>query len=202
MKVLFLADNTPTIEMYQPIISQLKCDALIIKTDCSIIKKEKPNVIVMAREETTPEEHRIVDSGVPTLLIPHGMLMPEVTKKLWGNGNKTTHYKRLFLQAYYKVKHGETPLRLLKTGLFRIRNDYKNGVLSKYSGFTKIAVYGEAMKDTLIKYDVKPENIVVTGNPKFDKYYGKIRRNNGYVLLLTEYFVEFGYWTPKQRKEY
>lgn len=201
MKVLFLADNAPVVEMYKPIIEKLPCKSVVVKTSLEAVERGKPDVVVMAREETTLVEHKIVSSGIPTLLVPHGMLWGD-HRKLWGS-NKLVRRWRLAVQAYRKLLRGESLWRLLKVGFFRLRNDFKEGnILSRYDGFTKIAAYGEAMRKVLLGYKVKPENIVITGNPKFDKYGELARKNGGYVLLVTEYLVEFGLWSAKQRKKY
>jgi hypothetical protein len=202
MKVLFLADNDTVLEMYAPIINKLSCEVRVFKVDYEEVARLKPDVIVLAREDTSPEEHTIINCGIPTLLIPHGMLMPNVSRKLWGD-NRYTNSKFLLIQGFKKLMKGDSPLRLLKVGLFRLRNDYKEkGIMSNFDGFTKIASYGEVMSDILIRYHVKPENIVVTGNPKFDKYYNQPKAKKGYVLLLTEYFVEFGIWSARHRENF
>ncbi len=205
MKVLFFADNAPVEEMYQPIIDRLPCQSVVAKTDYRMIEREKPDVIVLAREETTQEEHKIVDSGIPTLLVPHGMLKSG-EGRMWGGDSRAfrlIHLWRLVVQGFRKLQKGDSPWRLLKVGLFRMRNDFKEkGILSRYVGFTKIACYGEVMRDILLDYKVKLESIVITGNPKFDKYCGLPQSKDGYVLLLTEYLVEFGMWTVKQREQY
>ena len=79
-----------------------------------------------------------------------------------------------------------------------------------------MAVSGNVTKELFVAEGIGPEHIVVTGNPKFDylflakeidcksrvcQRYG-IPEDKDIVLLLTGYSVEFGYWTPEQRKQF
>lgn len=176
-----------------------------------VIAREKPDIMVLAREETNIVEHSIVELGkienIPTLLVPHGMLYP-MGANVWetvGFLFRLEHLRILLGQGYRKLLKGDMSIgRLVKTGIFRIKNDYKDGLfLSRYSAFTKVAVYGEIMKEVLLDYNVRPENIVITGNPKFD-IYSRVNadtRTNA-ILLLTDYFVEFGLWNVKQRRDF
>lgn len=207
MKVLFWADNEPVFEMFKPIKALLKCQSVIIRrVDAKVVEREKPDLIVLAREETTPLEHSIANSGIPTLLVPHGALMPNERELWFGDGRygRVRHLMKLARQARSRLGKGDMSLwSLLRTGLFRIRNDFRDGAtLSRYDGYTKIAAYGEAMRDILIRYRVKPENIVVTGNPKYDKYLDMRPNKDKEVLLITDYLVEFGLWSKKQRLGY
>lgn len=226
MKALFVADNIPTIEMYLPIIKCLpsNCESRIVnyngfklaKPECiylrnesknginSLLKAEKPDVIIIAREETNNVEHFLAVSGIPTVLVPHGLLMPN-EKRLWGSDKniRANHLKKLLKQGYYKFKNGGISYRLIKTGLFRIKNDFKDGeTLSRYDSYTKIASYGSAMNDILIRYGVGANKLIITGNPKYDKYRIVNRKRSGRVLLITDYLVEFGLWSISQRIKY
>ena len=175
-----------------------------------VIVREKPNVMVLAREETNIVEHSIVELGktmnIPTLLVPHGILYP-MGVNVWetvGFLFRLEHLRILLGQGYRKLIKGNMPIgRLAKTGMFRISNDYKGGLfLSRYSGFTRVAAYGEVMGGVLLDYHVQPGNIVITGNPKFDVYCVSVDTHNNTLLLLTDYFVEFGLWNAKQRRNF
>ena len=79
-----------------------------------------------------------------------------------------------------------------------------------------MAVLGDAVKGMLLSEGIKPERIVVTGNPKFDKlFYSRdgnskqkvcekwdIPTDKEIVLLLTGQFVEGGLWSSEQRREF
>ena len=226
MKALFLVDNIPVVEMFEPIVAKLPVgwDAKFISyngcTDINceplggenakgvkeLIEREKPDVIVLAREETNIVEHLFATSGVPTLLVPHGALMPN-DRRTWSNSDrylKVEHLYKLFKQAYWRLIKGKIPIgRLIQTGLFRLKNDFRDGItLSRFDNYSKIATYGEAMRDILIEYKVNPCNIVITGNPKYHKYLNMGLNKSGKVLLITDYLVEFGLWSKKQMIDY
>jgi hypothetical protein len=211
VKVLFLEDTIPIKEMFAPIVDRLENIGIICKKVGYDIKvnelldKEKPDLVVLAREETNQIEHEFAVSNTPTLLIPHGLLMPN-EKELWKvNGSlRIGHTIRLFRQFKHKVKKKKISLyKLITIGLFRLFNDFKDGkTLSKYNDFTKIASYGINMRDILLRYKVRGNNIVITGNPKYDKYLNVCHEKSGRVLLITDYLVEFGLWSEKQRLNY
>jgi len=181
------------------------------QTVADVIVREKPSIMVLAREETNMVEHSVVELGktnnIPTLLVPHGMLYP-MGANVWETAGFLfclEHLRILLGQGYRKLIKGNVPIRqLVKTGIFRIGNDYKDGLfLSRYSGFAKVAAYGEVMREVLLDYNVQPENIVITGNPKFDVYCRVSRDTHNYtILLLTDYFVKYGLWTTKQRRNF
>ncbi|KKN17096.1 hypothetical protein LCGC14_0969280 [marine sediment metagenome] len=177
----------------------------------ALLAQEKPGIVILAREETMPIEKYFTslcrEKKIRTLLVPHGMLMSNELQ-LWGLSGKLfrlKHIYRLFKQGVRKLLNGKITLNhLIQAGIFRVRNDYKDKVtLSRYDTYDKIATYGEAMKKILLKYNVKPENIVLTGNPKYDAQ----TRNNGHkkhnaILIITNYLVEFGTWNKWQRENY
>ncbi len=176
-----------------------------------MICAESPDIMVLAREEATPVEKIIAQigkaTGVPTLLVPHGILMPNEVEK-WGVEGRLfrlRHIARLVRQGYRKLKKDKTSLfYVLKAGVYRVGNDFRDKkTLSRYDNFTKIAAFGEAMKVILIRYDVPPENIVITGNTKFDEIYrAEQGTDTRVILLITNYLVEFGTWTERQREKY
>jgi hypothetical protein len=207
--ILFLYDNYPVLDIYEKIIANLPPKSMVLydyknKTAGDVekvVSSCKPEVIIVAREETTPIEHYVANCGIPSLLVPHGILVAN-EKKMWDieNKNRFVYYYRLFKQATKKL--GEMPLsQILSRGIFRLRNDFKNKQsLSNYSGYTRVAAYGETMKDILVSRGVKPERIMVTGNPRYDRPQ-KIENGN-IITLFTDYFVEFGIWNVGQREDY
>lgn len=240
MKVVFVVDNIPAMEMFIPIIRELpkSADVMFLNVDgwtkegriaiarfalknkvaCKLLEEhtpigiskmincEKPDIFVFSREETTPAIHYLLNTKIPTLFIPHGMLT-ESESFMWGSINKyhrIIHGLRLLKQGINILMRGRISYkRWIQTGIFRLKNDFKyKGILSRYDRFTKIASYGEYDKKVMVRYYVNPDNIIITGNTKLDSVY-KIREYKGEcVLLFTDYLVEFGLWTKGQRLEY
>ena len=80
----------------------------------------------------------------------------------------------------------------------------------------KMALFGDAAKETLVSEGIDPGRLIVTGNPKFDRVYyskgdnckGRIRdkwhltANMDIILLLTQPFVEAKYWRLEQRRSF
>ncbi|MBU1172968.1 MAG: CDP-glycerol glycerophosphotransferase family protein [Proteobacteria bacterium] len=179
-----------------------------------VLSLERPDILVLTREETTPVEPLFLElgkeKGIPTLLVPHGMRVPNM-ERVWEAEGKFARLKsltKLAKQGYRKlVRNPISAPQLLRTGIFRAMNDFKHGGLSRYDRFSKIAVYGPAMREILIGEGVSPDNVVVTGSPKMDRYLTDEGKDNSLpvgdkVLLLTNYFVEFGLWNTKQRERF
>lgn len=175
-----------------------------------LVVTAEPDIIVFSREETTLTESMFVELGIrdsiPTLLIPHGIMVKDM-HSVWSSGKpftRTGALRMLLRQACGKIRRHDTSLGyLFKTGAYRITHDFKDDQLSRWNRYTAIAAYGEAMRDVLLHNRVSPESIVITGNPKMDMLHpddsGKDSRR---ILLLTNYFVEFGLWSKRQRKRF
>lgn len=216
MKIIFLVDNIPAIEMFMPIIKELpdRWEVLVINYDGwtrkrraeieqalqkmglsyktiegrsrrnveKLLQEEEPSVVVLPRDTTTPLEQLFIkyadSKHIPTLLVPHGMWAPKERQnwnlrivRAW-----LKHSRRLVFQGRRVMKAGDFSWgRLIQTTLFQLRRDLKRRpMFDGHGGCSKIAVFGDAMKELLISEGVSPEHIEVTGNPKFDYlYYAK-----------------------------
>lgn len=256
MKVIFLVDNIPAIEMFLPILKELPLtwDALFInhsgwtrKSRAEIeqalqelglkhkaiegysqrkvekfLQEEKPNVVVLSRDTTTPFEQLIIKCShakdIPTLLVPHGMWTPE-GRKNWNSRIMhiwLKHFLGLWFRGVRIIKNGGFSWsQLIQTALLRLRRDLKSRpIFDGHGGCSQIAVFGPAMRELLISEGVSPWYIEETGNPKFDNlFYAKridyksklckkwgISNDDNIILLLTDYLVEVGEWTREQRK--
>ena len=100
-----------------------------------MIDKEQPSVIVFAREESTLAESIFVgmscERGIPTLFVPHGVLMAELAMmnlgKFGSRAFRIRHLLWLANQAYKRWRRGKISFsRLIQIGLFRIRNDFQD----------------------------------------------------------------------------
>lgn len=194
-----------------------------------MLEEVKPDIIAMPHDSAIPLDGLIISRAntkhIPTLYIPHGILTPQ------GRKSPLAKKKRLYWRgiiSWIKLSHelimGSLTLMrldkpawkfLLETGrlwikyLFRYRPE-------GHGGCSKMAVYGDITKELLISEGINSKHIVVTGNPKFDylfsakgsdckskvcQRYG-IPEDEDIILLLTDYFVEVGEWTPGQRKQF
>ena len=189
-----------------------------------LLLQEKPNIVVLSRDTTSAMEEDFVKycrfMHIPTLLVPHGVWSPE-ERKNWTLGRTSSWIKHIYdlgLQGIRLIKIGGFSFRyLISSGLFLLRRDLKpEPVFDGHGGCSKIAVYGNAIKELLISEGVNPDSIIVTGNPKFDALYSvKANGNNTnlretlgisndekVVVLLTDYLVEIGLWTERQRTQF
>ncbi|MFC1911845.1 UDP-N-acetylglucosamine 2-epimerase [Chloroflexota bacterium] len=258
MKIIFLVDNIPAVEMFLPIIKALlgNWEVLIVNYDGwtrrkrieienfiqklalryktigkrnrhgveEILQEEQPDVVVLARDEATYLEQLFIELAnsrhIPTLLVPHGIWAPG-ERKPWcirGVFSRARHLYRLGFQGYRVIREGNFSwVRLIGAALFRMTRDLRSRpLLAGHGGCSRIAAFGEAMKELLISEGLSPERITVTGNPKFDLLYNAkkgghesemrkslgIKKDENIVLLLTDYLVEFGAWTAAQRKNF
>lgn len=189
-----------------------------------LLLQEKPNIVVLSRDTTSSAEEDFVkycrSMHIPTLLVPHGVWSPE-ERKIWAVGRASAwikHVHELELQGIRLIKTGGFSCRyLISSGLFYLRRDLKpKPTFDGHGGCSKIAVFGNAIKELLISEGVNPSSINVTGNPKFDILYSvkasgnnsKLRQTLGIsndekvIVLLTDYLVEIGLWTVKQREQF
>lgn len=178
-----------------------------------ILKKEKPDIMVFGSDKNIIEKTFIRvgnQIGIPSLLIQDGVLGPKM--KL---GKKDVLIRLFYIinkQNILKIPFSIRTFGIIET-LKSFRN-IKNYIPHGLSGCTKIAVFGEYTKNILIDAGVNSNNIVITGNPKFDdigrgKYkketiYKKfgIEKNKGIIVLATSPLVHNFSWTKEQQKYY
>ncbi len=189
-----------------------------------LLKEEAPNVIVLSRDTTNAIEQSFIElakcMNIPTLLVPHGIWAPE-ERKIWTIKRSSDWLKHLYalgIQGQRVIKNGEFRWsQLIQAGIFWMNRDLKRKpVFDGHGGCSNIAVFGQATKDLLVSEGINPERITVTGNPKFDLLYQTkskeptlalikqlgISNNQNIILLLTDYLVESGIWTAKQRIQF
>jgi glycosyltransferase involved in cell wall biosynthesis len=188
-----------------------------------ILAEEQPGIVVFGHDGN-PLDQLFVKAantkGIPTLLVQDGVLAankdvnPETAGiaarwKYWISSPIRT--LSFFIRSNYSWRSKiEVALFELKYG-----NRGKNHIYG-HGECRKIAVFGDAVKRMLLSEGIASERIVVTGNPKFDRIFYSGRENlkekvcrkyhippeKDIILLLTQYFVEEGIWTPEQRKDF
>ena len=167
MKALFWVDNIPAMEMFAPITDALPDEWEVAFVNygreqyagCKTLRKrnrenildmicrESPDIMVLTREEATPVEKMLAqigkETGIPTLLVPHGMLMPNEVE-LWEIKDsrlfRLKHISRLIRQGYRQLRQGKVTIpHLVRQGLFRVRNDFRDKkTLSRYDIFSSL----------------------------------------------------------------
>lgn len=196
-----------------PIISTSRLKKLLLK--------EQPDIVVMGNDSNTDELLFIEcanSMNIPTLLVQHGIFGQ--TKNMQANSarialeNLTTYPPRLlrFITNRNFSLHSK-----IRTILFELRYGVtRKPVIPGHGGCSKIAVFGDATREMLVSEGIDPQTIMVTGNPKFDSVLRYKKKNckqkvcekwhiplhREIVLLLTQNFVEFKMWTPRQRKTF
>jgi hypothetical protein len=203
-----------------------------------VLVDTKPSVVVMSHDATIPVDPLFIKcanaKGIPILYVPHGMISSASWVGLNDKGfrNWLLYLKMAVLGFGRLMKSGKvSQKRIIEIGWMWVRHIFRHK-MEAHGGWTKAAVFGDDAKHRLISIGVKPNNIVVTGNPKFDYVYysnwsvrGKgmslfpawcecqlskfakqdiyqrlhITDDGDIVLLLTDYLVECGQWTAKQR---
>jgi len=105
--------------------------------------------------------------------------------------------------------------RLVETGCLWVKHAFRHKI-EGHGGCTKMAVFGSGTKELLVSEGIRPERIVVTGNPKFDYLFSArgrdckskvcqrymIPEDTNIILLLTDYLVEVGEWTSTKRRQF
>lgn len=181
----------------------------------SVLRREKPDIILTGNDQIFMDILLIQAANqmkIPSLTIQDGVL----TLRRYNDYMKRDlkYYLRLPLKFidFFLIKR--IPLRyildLVTFGLKHEIQPYGHG------DSTKIAVFGESVREMFISEEISPDKIVVTGNPKFDrlkKFSEKsitedlkkkfdIPPDKTVISVFTQYLVELGYWKPAQRKEF
>jgi hypothetical protein len=251
MRVMFLVNATPNVEMFAPIMKELprNWESLFINLDRwakraeiehklqefranymtiggwsrrevdKILQEVQPSVVVMPHDTAIPVDGLFISCAdsrhIPTLYVLHGMYSPMARKgHPYGPGicSWIKYLKMALLGAFRLVRLGSlSRRRLIETGWLWIKHAFRYKP-EGHGGCSKMAVFGDATKELFVSEGVSPERIVVTGNPKFDYLFSAEGRNcksrvcqrygipedKDIILLLTDYFVESGRWTPEQ----
>ena len=187
-----------------------------------ILQEVQPSVIVMPHDTMIPVDGLFISCAdskcIPTLYVPHGALLLESRMGPCGPGihNWLRYLKRALLGMFRLMQLNILSRRhLVETGWLWVKHAFRHK-LEGHAGCSKMAVFSNTAKELSVSEGISPERIVVTGNPKFDYlFYAKesgckskvcqtygIAENKDITLLLTDYLVECGKWTPKQRKQF
>ncbi len=181
----------------------------------SVLRREKPDIIITGNDQIFMDILLIEaanDLKIPSLTVQDGVLTLRKRNDYMKKGLK--YYLGLPLKFidFFFIKR--IPLRyildLLTFGLKHEIQPYGHG------DSTKIAVFGESVREMFIKEGIFPDKIVVTGNPKFDRLQSSAEKNTTAHLekkynipsgkkvfsVFTQYLVELGYWNPAQRREF
>jgi len=188
-----------------------------------ILQEVQPSVVVMPHDTAIPVDGLFISCAdsrhIPTLYVAHGMYSPMARKgHPYGPGIYSwIKYLKMALLGAFRLMRLDSlsRRRLIETGWLWIKHAFRYKA-EGHGGCSKMAVFGDATKELFVSEGISPGRIVVTGNPKFDQlFYAKgsdcksrvcrrygISEDKDIILLLTGYFVEFGLWTPGQRKQF
>ncbi len=142
------------------------------KNTKNILREEKPDVVVVGNDNNAIERSFILgsaDMGIPSLLVQDGII----------NLPKTLSTKASLLGLTYLLRNSRIiipqSLFLLSTcglkqylhGFVRLRKSHSYG----HGECTKVAVMSPYAKSVFIKLGFNADNIVVTGQPRFDELF-------------------------------
>ena len=181
-----------------------------------ILRSENPDIIVTGHDQNPMDILFIKacnESGLPSLTVQDGLLAAARTF------NESFYDKLDYIIIPFRVlKLVLNPSRSFKYKINRLNFEYKYGgdysFVYGHGESSKIALFGDNVKNMLLSEGVSPERLVVTGNSKFDdliqfrnpleKDYLKekfeLPSDKRVVLVLTQSFVEAGLWSKKDRE--
>lgn len=244
-KILFVVDTINDAKTFEPVIEELKrrdgYGCLIIadesldfdifqkmdtpykflenyktKNAKNILEIEKPNLIVVGNDSSFLAMLFTLSgksTGIPSLFIPHGIIGTKTRQKSEKIKaiKKFLNYQNLVRYIMMFICSGLI-VEFTKNLIYKLITGYYGG----HSNCTKICVFGNAMKKTLVDQGINPNKIVITGQPRFDillDYKNKNMKKKIYsflnlspqtklILLITQPFVEDKIWTEKDRERF
>ncbi|MGP8023794.1 MAG: UDP-N-acetylglucosamine 2-epimerase [Methanobacterium sp.] len=181
-----------------------------------ILRSENPDIIVTGHDQN-PMDILFIKAcnelGLPSLTVQDGLLAASRTI------NESFFYKLEYIFIPFRVlKLIFNPNRSFKYKINRLWFEYKYGgdysFVYGHGDSSKIALFGDTVKNMLISEGVSSERLEVTGNSKFDnliqfkdplkkdflKEKFEIPSDKKVILVLTQWFVEAGLWSKKDRE--
>ena len=196
------------------------CSAGAIKR---ILKEEQPGVVIFGHDGNAIDRLFIKcanSEAIPTLLVQDGILAASREKPNKGcTISPRLEYLSSLPHSVFRFIRNKDYSWRSKIAFVLLEWRYGtrwNLEIYGHGECSKMAVFGHAVKRTLLSEGIKPERIVITGNPKFDKlFYSRdgnckqkvcekwgIPIDNEIILLLTGQYVEGGMWSPYQRRKF
>lgn len=197
-------------------LDYMSIDNWSMKSIEKILRSENPDIIVTGHDQN-PMDILFIKAcnelGLPSLTVQDGLLAAARTV------NESFFDKLEYLIIPFRVlKLIFNPSRSFKYKINRLNFEYKYGgdysFVYGHGESSKIALFGDNVKNMLLSEGVSPERLMVTGNSKFDnliqfkdplkkdylKERFKISSDKRVVLVLTQSFVEAGLWSRKDRE--
>lgn len=191
----------------------------------ALLAKERPSIVVVGHDWNIVDDLFIVTASqrdIPTLLVQDGVLVSSREEESIREAKKhqtgSSYWANLPNRVFKHLARKDLTLRskielILFEALYKA--SFRRGIYG-HGACSKMAVFGPAVRDMLVREGVDPARIVVTGNPKFDLvYHGKslgckqkvynqwgIPIGDKLVILFTQYFVEEGKWTKEERADF
>lgn len=188
-----------------------------MKSVDKILRSENPDIIVSGNDQHLMDILFIKAANnmeIPSLTVQDGILITNrcinqpISIKLRQIIAMPFRVLKNILNINYPLQYKISYL------LFDLRYKKDYSFIYGHGESTKIALFGENIKNTLISEGVSSEKLEVTGSSKFDdliQFKDPSRRENikkkfgihsekKIVLVLTQWFVEAGMWTTEQRR--
>jgi len=187
-----------------------------------ILQKEQPSIVIVGND-IHPVNKLFVKAanskGTPTLLVQDGIMSMSRNKESETSGFR--HYFKYLLTLSFRLIRFLGSQRSWQSKVEILRFELRYGSRGKRETYghgecLKIAVFGDATKEMFLSEGINPERIVVTGSPKFDRFFNfkdseckqriserwRIPTEKDIVLLITQGWVEAKAWTVEQRGKF
>ncbi len=197
-------------------LDYMSIDNWSMKNVQKILKSENPDIIITGHDQN-PLDILFIKAAneqcIPSLTVQDGLLAAARTI------DESLFNKLEYLAIPFRVlKLVFNPTRSFKYKFNRLWFEYKYGgdysFIYGHGDSSKIALFGDTVKNMLLSEGISPERLEVTGNSKFDnliqfkdpykksflKEKFEIPSDKKVVLVLTQWFVEAGLWSRKDRE--
>jgi glycosyltransferase involved in cell wall biosynthesis len=197
-------------------LDYMNIDNWSMKSVQQILNDENPDIIITGHDQN-PLDILFIKAcnelDLPSLTVQDGLLAASRTV------NQSFFNKLSYLLIPFRVfKLFFNPTRSFKYKINRLRFEYIYGrnysFIYGHGDSSKIALFGDNTKNLLIGEGVSQDRLTVTGSSKFDnliqfkdpfkkdslKEKFGISSDKKVVLVLTQWFVEAGVWSKKDRE--
>ncbi len=187
-----------------------------------VLDEKQPDILIVGHDRSTMDALFIRQAnclGIPTLLVQDGTLGRAWGREKYDNPGQALNNLLSTMHKAFRMVQSRNCYWWQMAQMLWFELIYGTKWKRRFYGLgecSKIALFSDADRETLLSEGIAPERVVVTGNPKFDKvFYSRgnhckpsvcekwdIPTDKEIILLLTQYMVEGGIWTPAQRRNF